>query len=92
MGRFRVARSDLLLEDFDRPWTAWSNNHQFKSRLQAHGSPANLIDIYASADIPECETFGSMPYGIKGFRREEEDIREGDADAVMLKFSSSAAR
>ncbi|MBO0324069.1 glycoside hydrolase [Muricauda sp. CAU 1633] len=88
---YRETLSDLLLEDFDEPWTAWANDHQFKSRLQAHGSPGNLIDMYASADIPECETFGSMPFDIEGFRREKEDIREGDADAVMLKFSSSAA-
>jgi len=51
----------------------------------------NLLDLYASADIPECETFGSMPYDIEGFRRLKENIREGDADPVMLKFSSSAA-
>ena len=39
-----------------------------KTKYQAHGSPGNLIDLYASADIPECETFGSMPYNIDGFR------------------------
>lgn len=88
---YRETLSDLLLYDFDEPWTEWANNNNFKSRLQAHGSPGNLIDLYASADIPECETFGSMPYDIEGFRREKEDIREGDADPVMLKFSSSAA-
>ncbi|WP_435132165.1 glycosyl hydrolase [Formosa sp. A9] len=88
---YRETLSDLLLHDFDEPWTAWANSKAFKSRLQAHGSPGNLIDMYAAADIPECETFGSMPYDIPGFRREQEDIREGDADPVMLKFSSSAA-
>ena len=88
---YRETLSDLLLYRFDEPWTQWANNHHFKSRLQAHGSPGNLIDLYASADIPECETFGSMPYDIPGLRREMEDIREGDADPVMLKFSSSAA-
>ncbi len=88
---YRETLSDLLLEDFDNPWTNWANSKGYKSRLQAHGSPGNLIDLYASADIPECETFGSMPYDIVGFRREKEDIRAGDADPVMLKFSSSAA-
>ncbi|MGJ5640540.1 glycosyl hydrolase [Formosa sp. S-31] len=88
---YRETLSDLLLHDFDEPWTGWANSKGFKSRLQAHGSPGNLIDMYASADIPECETFGSMPYDIPGFRREKEDIREGDADPIMLKFSSSAA-
>lgn len=88
---YRETISDLLLHKFDLPWTNWANAKQFKTKLQAHGSPGNLIDLYASADIPECETFGSMPYDIPGFRREKEDIREGDADPVMLKFSSSAA-
>lgn len=88
---YRETISDLLLNKFDLPWTKWANSKQFKTKLQAHGSPGNLIDLYASADIPECETFGSMPYDIPGFRREQDDIRDGDADPVMLKFSSSAA-
>ncbi|WP_304197591.1 glycosyl hydrolase [Flavobacterium alvei] len=88
---YRQTISDLLLNKFDKPWTNWANSKNFKTKLQAHGSPGNLIDLYASADIPECETFGSMPFDIPGFRREKEDIREGDADPVMLKFSSSAA-
>lgn len=88
---YRETLSDLLLFDFDEPWTQWAHGKKFKSRLQAHGSPGNLIDLYAAADIPECETFGSMPYDIPGLRREKQNIREGDADPVMLKFSSSAA-
>ncbi|WP_149274743.1 glycosyl hydrolase [Pareuzebyella sediminis] len=88
---YRETLSDLLLTEFDRPWTEWAHNEGTLSKLQAHGSPGNLIDLYASADIPECETFGSMPFDIPGLRREKDDIREGDADAVMLKFSSSAA-
>ncbi|KIQ16932.1 glycoside hydrolase [Flavobacterium sp. MEB061] len=88
---YKQTIADLLLNKFDKPWTAWANSKNFKTKLQAHGSPGNLIDLYASADIPECETFGSMPFDIPGFRREKDDIREGDADPVMLKFSSSAA-
>ena len=87
---YKYTISELLLTQFDEPWTQWANKGGFKTKLQAHGSPGNLIDLYASADIPECETFGSMPYDIKGFRREAENIRSGDADPVMLKFSSSA--
>ena len=88
---YRQTIADLLLNKFDKSWTVWAHTKNFKTKLQAHGSPGNLIDLYASADIPECETFGSMPFDIPGFRREKEDIREGDADPVMLKFSSSAA-
>ena len=87
---FRETISDILLEEFDNPWTGWANENGMKSRLQAHGSPGNLIDLYAAADIPECETFGSMPFDIPGFRRDSANIRKGDADPVMLKFSSSA--
>lgn len=87
---YRQTISDLLLNRFDKSWTSWAHSKKFKTKLQAHGSPGNLIDLYASADIPECETFGSMPFDIPGLRREKEDIREGDADPVMLKFSSSA--
>ena len=88
---YRQTIADLLLNKFDKSWTNWAHSKNFKTKLQAHGSPGNLIDLYASADIPECETFGSMPFDIPGFRREKEDIREGDADPVMLKFASSAA-
>ncbi|GLB51253.1 glycosyl hydrolase family 2 [Neptunitalea chrysea] len=87
---YRETISDLL-KDFDSTWTLWAHNHDLITRLQAHGSPGNLIDYYAAADIPECETFGSMPFDIKGLRRDAENIRQGDADLVMLKFSSSAA-
>jgi len=88
---YRQTLSDMLLDDFNIPWNEWAHTNGMKTRLQAHGSPGQLIDLYASADIPECETFGSMPYPIKGFRRLEENIRKGDADPAMLRFSSSAA-
>lgn len=88
---YRETLGDLLKVEFDRPWTDWAHSKGFLTKLQAHGSPGNLLDLYATADIPECETFGSMPFDIPGLRREESDIRPGDADPMMLKFSSSAA-
>jgi len=88
---YRETLGDLLKVEFNRPWTAWANGKGYQTKLQAHGSPGNLLDLYATADIPECETFGSMPFEIPGLRREESDIRPGDADPMMLKFSSSAA-
>ena len=98
---YRETLSDLLVEGFNPVWNEWAENIGVKTKYQAHGSPGNLIDLYAAADIPECETFGSMPYNIKGFRRVEgnggsvdyphRNFRAGDADLVMIKFSSSAA-
>lgn len=88
---YRETISDILLDNLAGRWTGWAHTKEYKTKLQAHGSPGNLIDLYAASDIPECETFGSMPFDIPGFRREKSDIREGDADRIMLKFASSAA-
>ena len=38
-------------------WVRWSHRHGFLTRNQAHGSPGNLLDLYALADIPETEMF-----------------------------------
>ena len=55
---YRQTISDLLLEGFVRPWTAWAHRHGAMSRNQAHGSPGNVLDLHAAADIPETEAFG----------------------------------
>lgn len=88
---YRATMSNLLLNNFTKPWTNWAHSMGSINRNQAHGSPGNLIDIYATPDIPECETFGSTPFDILGLRHDQADVRQGDADPVMLKFSSSAA-
>ncbi|MEN6457818.1 MAG: glycosyl hydrolase [Thermoguttaceae bacterium] len=54
---YRETVSDLVIEHFASVWTEWSRTHGFQSRYQAHGSPANLLDLYALADIPETEMF-----------------------------------
>ena len=87
---YRETMSELLLEDFTRPWTRWAHGYQSLSKNQAHGSPGNLLDLYAAVDIPECETYGSTYFPIPGLRRDSADIRNVDPDPVMLKFASSA--
>ncbi|MBD0257860.1 MAG: glycoside hydrolase, partial [Cytophagales bacterium] len=72
------------------PWTAWAHGRQALTKNQAHGSPGNLLDLYATVDIPECETFGSSYFPIPGLRRDSADVRNVDPDPVMLKFASSA--
>jgi hypothetical protein len=57
---YRETISDLLLDHFARYWTDWAHGHGSLSRYQAHGSPGNLLDLYAAADIPETETFGGI--------------------------------
>lgn len=52
---FRETISDLLLENFTLEWREWANGKNAMIRNQAHGSPANIIDLYAASDIPETE-------------------------------------
>ncbi|MBX3426629.1 MAG: hypothetical protein KF688_13200 [Pirellulales bacterium] len=52
---FRETISDLLLDEFTEPWAEWARSHGAIIRNQAHGSPANLLDLYAASDIPETE-------------------------------------
>lgn len=87
---YRETISDLLLENFTRKWTDWAHSHGSITRNQAHGSPGNLIDLYATVDIPEIEGFGLSDFGIKGLRRDSL-TRKNDADFSMLKYASSAA-
>jgi hypothetical protein len=54
---YRETISDLMIERAWPVWNQWSRDHGFITRDQAHGSPANLLDLYALADIPETEMF-----------------------------------
>ena len=88
---YRETLSELLLERFTQPWTAWAHRQEAVTKNQAHGSPGNLLDLYAAVDIPEVETFGSSFFPIPGLRRDSADIRNVDPDPILLKFASSAA-
>ena len=52
---FRETVSDLLLERFTDPWREWAHRRGALVRNQSHGSPANILDLYAASDIPETE-------------------------------------
>lgn len=87
---YRETISDLLLENFSHQWTDWAHKNGSITRNQAHGSPGNLIDIYASVDIPECEGFGLSQFHIEGLRQDSL-TKKNDSDLSMLKYASSAA-
>lgn len=90
MSDYRETISDLLIENFTTQWTNWAHKKKSITRNQAHGSPSNLIDTYASVDIPECEGFGLSSFHIKGLRQDSL-TRHNDSDLSMLKYASSAA-
>jgi len=85
--------AQVLLTEFTQPFAAWIKQMGFVSRDQAHGSPGNLLDLYASVDIPETEFFGSKPFDIPGYRVDPDydSIRFGIPDVRNLKLASSAA-
>jgi hypothetical protein len=74
---YRQTLSDMLREHFVEKLTRWSHERGALMREQAHGSPGNLLDLYAAADIPETEIFGVLG--------------SPDADPMINKFASSAA-
>ncbi len=52
---YRETISELLLENYTQTWATWAHGYGVKIRNQAHGSPANILDLYAATDIPETE-------------------------------------
>lgn len=85
--------SDLLYSEFSIPWVKNSNDMGMLTRNQAHGSPGNLLDLYATADIPETESFGVSDLSIPGLRQDPdfEEDRYGRPNPLTMKFASSAA-
>jgi hypothetical protein len=55
LSDYRQTISDLILEKFTTHWTSWANRQGKTTRNQAHGSPGNILDLYAASDIPETE-------------------------------------
>ncbi len=87
---YRETMSDLLLDVFTKTWAQWAHGLGSTVRNQAHGSPADLLDVYAAVDIPEIESFGLSDFHIKGLRTDSM-WRHNDSDLSMLKYASSAA-
>ena len=87
---YRETLSDLLLESFTEKLDSWAHQKKALSLNQAHGSPGNLLDLYAAVDIPETETFGSTFFPIPGLRIDSNNAKDVP-DPIMLRFASSAA-
>ena len=68
LGDVRETFSDLFLDSFALPWDSWSAERGWQTRNQAHGSPANLLDVYGAADIPETEYTGAELVPVPGLR------------------------
>lgn len=52
---YRCVIDDLLREKYSVMWQQWAARQGKGIRNQAHGSPANIMDLYAVSDVPETE-------------------------------------
>jgi hypothetical protein len=77
--------------DYLKVWVDWCHAMGSEAREQAHGAPANLIDLYALADVPETEVFGSSRFPIPGYRRDERQIGRNLPQPLVTRLASSAA-
>lgn len=91
-GDYRRTLNKLHLDYVDS-WVAWSHGYGFQARNQAHGSPGNLLDLYAAVDIPETESFGATLLPIPGLRAAPDDVNVDPDPPLNLigRFASSAA-
>lgn len=87
---YRETVSEILKDNFTQPWADWAHSHGSTTKNQAHGSPANLLDLYAAVDIPECESFGISDFDIPLLRKDSVR-KKNDGDPTILKYASSAA-
>ena len=90
---YRATMADLILDNFTKEWTHWSNENLLLTMEQAHGSPSNVLDMYAAADIPQCESFGPSCFNIDKVRVDEDTRRVPykRPDVLHMKFASSGA-
>ncbi|MGH9615301.1 MAG: glycosyl hydrolase [Acidobacteriaceae bacterium] len=47
--------SDVMIGNFYSPFIEWAANNNLLSRVQAHGSPTDLLRVYGASSIPETE-------------------------------------
>jgi hypothetical protein len=76
---YRETVSQIMVDEVFSQWTHWCHQRGMMNHNQAHGSPTNLLDFYAVADMPEPENNFGTPHTV------------GHCDPLIAKFASSAA-
>jgi len=81
-----------LHSDYIQAVKDWTGKNNITFRNQAHGGPTNWLDVYAIADIPETESFGSSLFKIPKLDRDTNYIKIKEIpNSDVYKFASSAA-
>ncbi len=88
---YRETMGDMYIDNFVKPWTEFAHRHGVLTRNQSHGSPSNLLDTYATVDIPEIEGYGMSDITVKGLRQDPGFFNRNSSDFATLKLAASAA-
>jgi hypothetical protein len=54
---YRRTISEIISQQSEPAWIDWAHKNGFSTIYQAHGTPANWLDLYGDADMPETEMF-----------------------------------
>ncbi|WP_460637009.1 glycosyl hydrolase [Larkinella harenae] len=91
---YRSTISELLLENYTKTWSEWAKTKGKIIRNQAHGSPANILDLYAITDIPEIEgtemmriKFASSAANVTGKKLTSSESATWDNEHFLSKLS-----
>lgn len=77
--------------DYMHAWGDWVRSQGGVVRNQGHGAPANLLDLYALADVPETEVFGATNFPIPCYRFTPGEISYNETQPLINRFAASAA-
>lgn len=90
---YRETLADLLRSEFTASWADWAHQRGMIVRNQGHGAPGNPLDLYALADIPETEVFGTSWLEAVGLQPLEGVPPHfgGEPEVQVCKLASSAA-
>jgi len=91
---YRATIGDLILEKYTSEWTKWAHSKGKIVRNQAHGSPANTLDLYGVVDIPEIEgtdllriKFASSASNVLGKKLTSSESATWDNEHFLSKLS-----
>ena len=88
---YRDVLGQMILENFTATWSQWAHGLGAVTRNQAHGSPANLIDLYREVDIPEVEIFNARHFPFLETYLENSGILFTESHPLFEKMAVSAA-
>ncbi|MDF1575554.1 MAG: glycosyl hydrolase [Bacteroidales bacterium] len=88
---YRDVLGKMLLENFTETWNSRAHSYGIRTRNQAHGSPANLLDLYSLVDVPEVETFNATFFPFLEKYLAKNGTKYTESNRLFRKLATSAA-